>query len=255
MIERKIYLTGNLYYTAKKDKWLVSLSYYIHLSFKFKNKQFTLKQINHINHKTLYKHLNILIEKGLCIKVNDKYILTSNDTLKVMYRNSQEEKLNIPAKLKLFIQGDKILNNINSIKYFLKTIPLISNLYAQQKKELIKDKFRKIKHRLDKGYFIPIKEFKSYQKFIKKNKTEKTKIQISIKGTKKALKLGSEHTAVKYRKLIQKFKVTKNKRNIEVIEKNSTFEMYINIYRFDSKLRYKKGTIYKDACTSFSVLK
>jgi hypothetical protein len=256
---KKIYLTGQLYYQAKTEKWLVSLSYYVYLSYLFPQKKFSVKQYMEKNKKhhdkTLYKHLNILTLKGLCVKNNETYTLVSNDTLKSMYRNNAEIKKGIKAKFKLFISNENVLRDINRIKYFLKTIPLISNLYAQQKKELIKDKFRKTEHKLQNNYFISIKEYKAYQKFIKKHNTcEKSKIQISIKGTKKVIKAGSEHTAVKYRKIIQKNKVTKNKRNIEIIEKNSSFEMFLCLYVLDSKLRFKKGTIYKDKCTSFKIL-
>ena len=199
----KVYLTGQLYYTARQDKWLVSLSYYIYLSYLFPHKKLTVKEYlqknKKHNDKTLYKHLNILIEKGLCFKNDEIYTLASNDVLKLIYRNSGEIKQGIKGKFKLFISNENVLRDVNRIKYFLKTIPLISNLYAQQKKELIKDKFRTIEHRLKNNEYISLKEYKSYLKFIKKNNTcEKSKIQISIKGTKKVIQAGSEHTAVKY---------------------------------------------------------
>ena len=110
---------GKMYYEAYEQGWMPSLAYFVYLSVNFPHKRFKVEETG-LNTKVLYKHLNILREKGLLTYKNGLVTIISNKKI--------IQKYHFNSGFRLFTKE----TTLKGIKQFLKSVPIISNLYRQK---------------------------------------------------------------------------------------------------------------------------
>ena len=195
-----------LYFHALENNDLSSISFFVYMQklnasklFMFKSRMDLYKKIAILtgtNINTVTRHIKILNSYGL-IEWNDYSMkLLSKDKQNVLY--SKDKIINIPA----------IIDTLSKIKYFLKNIPIISNLKAQEKAILKKKHLSTIKYKLSKGIFVPKSDFNYYRKAQKKGVNLNAKIDnlrlSNLTGAILARK--SKKTITAYKKQLSKAK-------------------------------------------------
>lgn len=239
----KLYLNSKLYYKANREGWLQSLSYFCYLSSRYKNKRFN-KTKTGLPKSSLERHLKVLKEKELVTVQGNTVVIGSHKEIAKIYGGWEKLFLNVAAQ-----------KDLKSIRNFLNSVPMISNLYFQQKKEKKKENFRIINTRCNKDVYVSKKDHKSLLNFIKKNSLDSSPIQLSIKRAKEVLSC-SEKTAIKRKKLMEAQGIFTSKRNFEILFSNISKKDYYfclnnDIIPLYSKYNNLTNSIYLDKATTF----
>lgn len=188
----KIYLNGRLYSSSKSSHSLDSLSYFLLLSYYFPHKKFTKDRVSEfVNINTFNRHARQLKKMGLLTYSKGWYKLSSNKQIEEQY-----------GKGKLLYAN---VSSITEIKRFLQVVPVISNIYSQNKAIENKDNHRKSNEVLERNGFV--RNHKAYLKFQKRIESkglsvEFDNLKLSIKGIMRIAGC-SEKTAVKIKEWIK----------------------------------------------------
>lgn len=214
---RKIYIHKHLYHRVG----LNTLSYYVYLCQKFKHKKFQ-KNKSGLNRNTEYKACQQLIKSKLLTLSGNTYTLISNRQINEIYTIEKNRNKTFKSR-ESFNKQFKIftsLTELNDIKYFLKSLPILNNLCKQQKQIERKQYFSNLKKRIDKG-FGKLSEYKKLEKYLLTNNLKINYLQLSIKGMARITNV-SNVSAIKYRKKLVSLGLIKTKRISEVLKTNAT---------------------------------
>ena len=204
---------GKMYYDACEQGWMPSLAYFVFLSVKFPHKRFKVEETG-LNTKVLYKHLSILREKGLLEYKNGVVSIISNKKI--------IQKYHFHSGFRLFTKE----NTLKGIKQFLKSVPIISNLYRQKKMIAVKENFRRTYAYLKQNPLakVKVKAYKALLKFSKDHDIHNIRpIQLSLCKAGEILSC-SKPTAVKIRKYLNNVDIAKYQRNFKLIAKQVSEE-------------------------------
>lgn len=243
----KTYINGHLYFKAHQEGWLTSLAYFIHWSALYRHKRFNIR--NKKNKTTLYKHLHILQQKGLLTYQDSVVTLLSNKSINVLFG----------GKEKLFTNKTQL----TAIKKFLSIVPSLSNLSAQDRKESIRDEFRKLMQ--NKG-LVSKSVYNAFKRKRKKFKSAKDfkiwvegdyKITLSNNGICKVQNCCYQ-TAVKKKRVLAELGLCFNQKSFKKLTPMS-FKEYqnfrSNLSGLDySKIRYWSGWVVEQQSNSFTLL-
>ena len=231
---------GNMYYDAYKNGWMPSLAYFVYLSVKFPHKRFKIDQ-SELNIKVLYRHLSILRGKGLVDYKNGVVSIISNKKI--------IQKYHFRSGFRLFTKE----TTLKGIKQFLKSVPVVSNLYRQKKMIEVKSNFRRTYAHLKSNPLakIRVKAFKALEKFRESHDIENIlPIRLSLFKTGELLNC-SKPTSVKIRKYLNDEGIAKYKRCFKLISKgvSSEYAQQAISYNKDNGFKfmfYNSGNLYEE---------
>jgi hypothetical protein len=236
---------GKMYYDAFKHGWMPSLAYFVYLSVNFPHKRFKVEETG-LNTKVLYKHLSILREKGLLTYKNGVVTIISNK--KIIH------KYHFNSGFRLFTKE----NTLKGIKQFLKSVPIISNLYRQKKMIEVKENFRRTYAHLKHNPLakVKVKAYKALLKFTESHDIQDIRpIQMSLHKAGEILEC-SKPTAVKIRKYLNNVDIAKYQRRFKLVQKQVSEEFarqYISYSRDNGSrfLFYNSGNVYEEQSPVF----
>lgn len=231
---------GKMYYDAFKHGWMPSLAYFVYLSVNFPHKRFKVEETG-LNTKVLYKHLSILREKGLLTYKNGVVTIISNKKI--------IQKYHFNSGFRLFTKE----KTLKGIKQFLKSVPIISNLYRQKKMIEVKENFRRTYTYLESNpkAKVGMKAFRALKKFQKDNDIHDIRpIRLSLHKAGKVLDC-SKPTAVKIRKYLNDVGIARYQRNFKLVKEGVTKEFALRAIAYAKEhsfrfMTYSDGNIYEE---------
>jgi hypothetical protein len=193
----------------------------------------------------MYKHISVLKSKGLVEYTGGYLILSSNKNQRLRYGHGVAR-----SPFKLFT----VSKDLNHIKNFLKSVPMLSNLYAQQRKIKRFQRISVIKAKAQESKFLTGSEFKIFKKH-KETEVKYSEVNLSIKGSAKKM-LCSNPTAIKRRKVLQGLGVIKGISRTKVLAFGSSVELLKqarNVYPY-AKRSILNNCIYLDTSTHYKLI-
>lgn len=199
---------------------------------------------------TFQKKIQSLIKDGYITKhqiINDNgsYLLelNSNETL--------DKKLGV-SNTTLFIDINK-LKKYSNVKYFLKQIPVFTNIKRQENNRKLHQHFGRLRIRLDNGELLDSGEFKSLKRYEKgQNKLDKNKkcdgtqyANLSLNGICRITGTKSQTTAQRYKKFLKTHKMLHEYRRTEVLMQVESKD-HFNYLKFEKKSIPKHALLTKN---------
>lgn len=243
---------SELYEKGKLDNlavWLMLFHYYpskqIHFDVDNNNKQMEkLAKKLQMGKSTFQKKIHSLIKDGYITKhdildrrgniYNGEYLLELNGN-KVL-----DDKLGV-SNTTLFIDITK-LKKYSNVKYFLKQIPIFSNIKRQEANRKIHQHFSRLRIKLDDGELLDNGEYKSLRRYEKRqSKLDKKQrcdgtqyANLSLDGICRITGTKSKTTAQRYKKYLKTEKMLHEYRRTEVLMQVESKD-HFNYLKFEEK--------------------
>lgn len=252
----KVKIPGKIYAKAFNEGWLNSLGLYVFLckshsgkNYYFKDNSKTkmlkvLSDIHNISLTAFMKHIKVLNENGLLSFSKNEMKLSGNIDL---FRNKGKV---------VFVP--KNINSFKDIKFFLQTIPILSNIVSQEKAiKKIKRYSYKQEQSLKKVGDINSKEYyrlKGYKKNGGKM-TFNSEILLSISKMGELIERSNKNTITKYKKFLkEKGIINVFNEKIKLLKHKISFQQYLEMKQFnliDNRSYFYKGIVYH--CTPSNI--
>lgn len=261
--EKKTTVFHNKMYTdAYKNNWLDALAIWLMLFKKYPNKKLYFvndqknKQLQElstelgVSKNTLISKMKILKLKGFLKYIDFSSHKENPGTLVMLSSNEDIINMYKCRNFGLYVN----MNNVNTykdLKYFLKQIPILSNLISQKNKASKHIYFSTLRQELNSGAFVDHKEHKALCKY-EKSLQQKKKLKVKNKGTLPNLSLKgicrvtgrrSSTTSLKYKNFLISKKVIAQYNRTRIIcdvESRAHFDY----------LKYQKNSIPKHSLYS-----
>ena len=252
----KIHINSKTYYLAHSEGWLNALSIYVYfckevsnrkLFFKPKQKTLAIQRMAqklNISFNTLNTHLNTLSQKGLVfIRENEIEFISTKEMMQQHHKS-------------VYVPGE--VKTLKDIKIFLKSIPLLSNLYSQKRIIEKKEYLNYINAKAKKNFRLTKSEFKIFKAGLRKGKSTQyvnRKIIATISKVLDCISKKSSSTAVKYKKVLNGLNVFKCINSSQLLFSGVSYFDFTYLRSNDLvEFRYtffKNGCIYKYYPTEF----
>lgn len=252
----KVKIPGKIYAKAFKEGWLNSLGLYVFLCkshsgknyyFKANSKTNMLKNLSDvhgISFTAFMKHIKALNENGLLSFSKNEMKLTRNSKLF--------------SGIKKFVFVPININSFKEIKFFLQTIPILSNIVSQEKAiEKIKRYNYKQEQSLKKFGNITSKEYNKLKRYKKDGgKMEfNSNIQISISKMGELIERSNKNTITKYKRFLkEKGIINVFNEKIKLLKYKISFNQYLEMKKYnliDIRSYYYRGYAYH--CTPSNI--
>lgn len=249
-------IPGKIYAKSFKEGWLNSLGLYVFLSKSHSGKNYYFKDNSKTNMlKSLADSHNISLTSFL----NHIRVLKYNGLL-----SFSKNEMKLTNNIELFRKKGKTIfvpKNINSfkeIKFFLQTIPILSNIVSQEKAIERKKTLNYIKEQSKKEYGnVKITELKKLDRYIQKggNTASNSNIQISISKMGELIERSNKNTITKYKKFLkEKGIINVFNEKIKLLKYKISFQQYLEMRRYnliDIRSYFYKGIVYH--CTPSNI--
>lgn len=209
---------NKLFTDAYENNWLEALAVYLMIFYRYpgkiirfpkEKKQETLQNLAKelgISKNTLIAKLKVLEKNGLVEILPGKYSLHS---ALILASNKDITKKYNCNKFGLYVNLFNV-GTYKDLKYFLKNIPVLSNLKAQKERVIQFEHFSKLRQDLDDGVFIEYSDMKALMRYEKKlsGLTKKKKNvkgdlpNLSLSGICKVTNRKSNTTSLRYKKFL-----------------------------------------------------
>lgn len=254
---------SELYEKGKLDNlavWLMLFHYHPEKRIHFEpddnnNKMGRLANKLQMGKSTFQKKIHSLIKDGYITKhllfekdgtrLEGEYLLELNSN-KVL-----DNKIGI-SNTSLFIDITK-LKKYSNVKYFLKQIPIFSNIKRQESNRKLHLHFGKLRIKLDDGELLDNGEYKSLKRYEKSQSKLKKKqrcdgtqyANLSLKGICRITGTKSQTTAQRYKKFLKTNEMLHEYRRTEVLMKVESKD-HFNYLKFDKKSIPKHSLLTKN---------
>lgn len=234
-------INGKVYAKAHREKWLPSLAMFVFLSkshtgknwyFRTGEKTRMIKAIadkHNIGLTALQKHIRILKENNLITFYDNEMRLISNAKMRPDESN--------------FVFVPRNISDYSDIKYFLNTIPVLSNIVQQEKAiERIK-RYNYINQQKNKAHGnCKLQDFKKLSSYLKKGgKMDfNSEMLLSIKRMGELLERKSKNTVTAYKKFLKEWGLIK--------VYNETVRIFPYAVSFSHYLGLKKAEVISHHC-------
>lgn len=251
-------ISGKVYAKAFDEKWLPSLAMFVFISrhhtgknyyFRTGDKTKMVKNLAsrlNISLTSLQKHLNILKKAGL--------VTLSKNEMKLI---SNKKMLDMGGRI-VFVP--KNISDLSDIKYFLNTIPVLSNI-VQQKKTISRIKrYQYIKGQAEKANGkLKIGEYTALKAYIRSGgKMEcDSEITLSVKRMGELLEKKSKNTVSAYKKFLKEKGLIKVFNEIvRIFPGKIGFSHFLELKKGDlisSHSFFYKNYVYENRCSTLTV--
>lgn len=197
-------INGKLYAKAHREKWLPSLAMFVFLCKKHPGKNYYFKSgektkmmkaiaaKHNFGLTAFQKHIKVLQENNL-ITFGDNEMKLMNKSILVPEKSS-------------FVFVPKNISDYSDIKYFLNTIPVLSNIVQQEKTiERIK-RYNYIRAQKEMAYSeTPMSSFKRLEKYVQSGgkMSFNSETMLSVRRMGELLERKSKNTVTAYKKFLK----------------------------------------------------
>lgn len=249
-------IPGKIYAKAFNEGWLNSLGLYVFLCkshsgkayyFKANAKTKMLKNLadtHKISLTAFMKHIKTLKENGLLSFSKHEMKLTKNSEL---FR-IKKKRVFVPANI----------NSFKEIKFFLQTIPILSNIVSQEKavKRIQHYNYQKEQSKKASGD-IKVKGYNSLRRYEKNGGKMKfnSNIQLSVSKMGELIERTNKNTITKYKKFLKEKGIIKVfNEKVKLLNHKISFNQFIELKKYnviDNRSYFYRGIVYH--CTPSNI--